>query len=143
MTVDIDVRPRRAEDLPDLTEALLEQQPQTRYPVRDPLPFPVRDFLHFDDAVDAWTATVDGAPIGHISTTRRHTGVNGGDELDRACTARFLPRIHGAASFKAVIREEGAYPGAESRRIRIKPAKRRPRRRRGTNPRRDRSARPQ
>ena len=87
MTVDIEVRPRRAEDLTDLTEALLEQQPQTRYPVRNPLPFPVRDFLHFDDAVDAWTATVDGTPVGHISTTRRHTAVNGGDELDRACAA--------------------------------------------------------
>ncbi|TQL68520.1 ribosomal protein S18 acetylase RimI-like enzyme [Nocardioides albertanoniae] len=92
MTHAIEVRPRREDDLADLTASLLEQQPQTRYPVRNPLPFPVSDFLHFDDAVAAWTATIDGTPVGHISTTRSHTGVNGGDELQRACA-----QAHGCA----------------------------------------------
>jgi GNAT superfamily N-acetyltransferase len=81
------VRPRHAEELPALTDALFEQQPLTRYPVRNPLPFPVSDFLHFGDARDAWTAIVDGTPVGHIATTPRHTGINGGDEFDRACSA--------------------------------------------------------
>lgn len=82
-----DVRPRLAVDLPALAEALIEQQPLTRYPLRNPLPFPVSDFLHFDDAIDAWTGTVDGVPVGHIATTSGHAGANGGDELDRACAA--------------------------------------------------------
>ncbi|MGH3352372.1 MAG: GNAT family N-acetyltransferase [Nocardioides sp.] len=81
------VRRRRPDDLPSLTDALLEQQPLTRYPVRNPLPFPVSQFLHYDDAIAAWTATVDDVPVGHIATTRSHTGVNGGDELHKACAA--------------------------------------------------------
>lgn len=81
------VRPRQPDDLPALTEALLEQQPLTRYPVRNPLPFPVSEFLHYGDAIAAWTATVDDVPVGHISTTRSHTGINGGDELHKACAA--------------------------------------------------------
>lgn len=81
------VRPRLEDDLPALAEALIEQQPLTRYPVRNPLPIPVSDFLHFGDAVDAWTATVEGTPVGHIATTMGHTGRNGDGELDRACAA--------------------------------------------------------
>lgn len=81
------VRPRLAEDLPALAEALIEQQPLTRYPLRNPLPFPISDFLHFGDAIDAWTATVGGNPVGHIATTATRTGANGDDELERACAA--------------------------------------------------------
>ena len=87
VSVDIEVRPRHAQDLAALTEALLEQQPQTRYPVRNPLPFPISEFLHMDDAVAAWTATCEGTPAGHLATTRSHLGINGGDELREACTA--------------------------------------------------------
>lgn len=81
------VRPRRPEDLPALSEALLEQQPLTRYPLRNPLPFPISKFLHYDESVAAWTATIDSVPVGHISVTRNHSGVNGSDEFDRACAA--------------------------------------------------------
>lgn len=86
------MRPRRVDDLPALSEALLEQQPQTRYPVRNPLPFPISEFLHYDDAVAAWTATADGTPIGHIATTQSHAALNGGEELQQACAA-----AHGCA----------------------------------------------
>ena len=44
---------------------LLAQQPLTRYPFRDPLPIPVAHFLHAHDAVAAWTAELDGRPVGH------------------------------------------------------------------------------
>nr|WP_246321850.1 GNAT family N-acetyltransferase [Nocardioides panzhihuensis] len=51
------------------------------------MPIPVSDFLHFGDAVDAWTATIEGTPVGHIATTMGHAGGNGDGELDRACAA--------------------------------------------------------
>lgn len=60
------VRPRRPDDLPALAEALWEQQPTSRYPVRDPLPIPVEDFLHAGDALGAWTAELGGRPVGQI-----------------------------------------------------------------------------
>ena len=39
------VRERRAEDLPVLVEVLAAQQASSGYPVRWPLPIPVRDVL--------------------------------------------------------------------------------------------------
>lgn len=83
------VRPRRREDLPALAEALREQQPISRYPVRDPLPMPVEDFLRADDALGAWTAELDGRPVGQICW------VGPGDDTDgvnRACA-----ELHGCA----------------------------------------------
>lgn len=59
------VRAREASDLPELARLLLEQQPTTRYPFRNPLPFPVEQFLHADDALAAFTAELDGQPVGH------------------------------------------------------------------------------
>lgn len=53
--------------MPVLAEALLAQQPETRYPFRDPLPVSVEEFLHTHDAVRAWTAELAGQPVGHIS----------------------------------------------------------------------------
>ncbi len=47
------VRPRRPEDVVRLKDVLAEQQPASRYPFRDPLPFPVERFLHAEDAVAA------------------------------------------------------------------------------------------
>ena len=60
------IRPRRPADLPDLARVLRAQQPRSRYPLRDPLPIPVEEFLHAHDAEAAWTAEVDGEIVGHV-----------------------------------------------------------------------------
>ncbi|MGN6246044.1 MAG: GNAT family N-acetyltransferase [Motilibacteraceae bacterium] len=60
------IRAREPEDLPALAAALLAQQPETRYPFRNPLPIPAERFLHAEDAAAAWTAEVDGQPAGHV-----------------------------------------------------------------------------
>ena len=52
--------------MPLLVELLLAQQPVTRYPLRNPLPFPVERFLHADDAREAWVAEHAGRPVGHV-----------------------------------------------------------------------------
>lgn len=62
---DVVVRARRPTDLDALADILWAQQPRTRYPVRSTLPFPTARFLHADDADGAWTAAVDGRPVGH------------------------------------------------------------------------------
>ena len=50
----------------------------------------------------------------------RNGNPNGTRSLSRACTARFLPRIHGATSFAAATREEHSYLPGESRRLTIR-----------------------
>jgi GNAT superfamily N-acetyltransferase len=79
------VRRRRASDLPVLTDALFAQQPESRYPFRAPLPIPVERFLHVDDAVAAWTAEVDGTPVGHVCRTGPAEGFPDAEELNRVC----------------------------------------------------------
>jgi GNAT superfamily N-acetyltransferase len=88
--VTVHVRPRRAADVPVLVEALLAQQPTSRYPLRDPLPFPVAEFLHEHDAVAAWTAELDGRPVGHVCHTRSVEGFPGAADVHRTCA-----RAHG------------------------------------------------
>ena len=61
------IRPRREEDLPALGEALLEQQPCSGYPHRNPLSGPTRDFIVRPRQIAAWVAELDGAPVGHIA----------------------------------------------------------------------------
>ncbi len=79
------IRPRRPEDVPALTEVLWEQQPTSRYPFRNPLPIPVEQFLHVDDAVAAWTALLDDRPVGHVCRTGPPTGFAGAEEMNAAC----------------------------------------------------------
>lgn len=79
------VRPRRPDDLEPLAELLLDQQPETRYPFRDPLPVPVEEFLHAQDAVAAWTAELDGRPVGHVCRTGPVSGFPDAEELNRVC----------------------------------------------------------
>lgn len=67
--MNVDVRPRTSEDLPLLEELLWDQQPESSYPLRNPLPMPTTTFLHADDADAAWTATIDGRPAGHVCRT--------------------------------------------------------------------------
>lgn len=70
----LSVRPRRPDDVPRLVEVLLAQQPLTRYPVRDPLPFPVERFLHADDARAAWVAEIGSRVVGHVCRVGPPTG---------------------------------------------------------------------
>lgn len=66
------IRARRPADVPALADVLLAQQAGSRYPFRDPLPVPVEEFLHADDAVRAWTAELDGRRVGRrlVETVR-------------------------------------------------------------------------
>lgn len=48
----------------------MRQQPLTRYPYRNPLPFPVEQFLVRPGELGAWVAVLeglDGRPVGHVS----------------------------------------------------------------------------
>lgn len=86
------VRPRHPRDIPALVEVLLAQQSSSRYPFRDPLPMPVEQFLHADDAVAAWTAELDGRPVGQVCRLGPVQGFDDADEMNRACA-----EAHGCA----------------------------------------------
>lgn len=79
------IRPRESSDIPTLAAVLLRQQPETRYPFRDPLPIPVEDFLHAHDAVSAWTAELDDQPVGHVCRTRSARTFPEGGRLNEVC----------------------------------------------------------
>jgi GNAT superfamily N-acetyltransferase len=82
---EVRVRPRESADVPALEAALLAQQPETRYPFRDPLPVTVEDFLHVRDAVAAWTAELAGQPVGHVCRTGPASGFPAADLLNEVC----------------------------------------------------------
>ena len=84
----VEVRARTSADLPVLADLLWDQQPESSYPVRNPLPMPTATFLHADDADAAWTATVDGRPAGHVCRTTGHPDPG----VEQACAA-----AHGCA----------------------------------------------
>ncbi len=63
----IEIRRRLDEDLPGLVEVLAAQQPTSSYPMRWPLPFPIEQFVVRQDELAAWTALVDGRPVGHVA----------------------------------------------------------------------------
>ena len=68
----VEIRTRATADLPALADLLWDQQPESSYPLRNPLPVPTTTFLHADDADAAWTATIDGQPAGHVCRTTGH-----------------------------------------------------------------------
>ncbi len=68
-------------------EVLAAQQPGSRYPYRDPLPFPVERFLHADDAVAAWTAELDGRPAGHVCRVASPRGFPDAEAMNEACAS--------------------------------------------------------
>ena len=70
VTGELVVRTREAADLPALCEVLAAQREASRYPLRWPLPFPVEDFVARPDDLTAWTALLDGRPVGHASAQR-------------------------------------------------------------------------
>lgn len=68
------VRPRRPADVPLVGDLIMRQQPQTRYPFRNPLPFPIEEFVVRDGELAAWVAetapdsTADARTVvGHVS----------------------------------------------------------------------------
>ncbi len=63
----VTIRPRRPSDVTPLCEVLARQQPTSGYPIEWPLPFPVEDFIARDKEEGAWTAVLEGRPVGHIS----------------------------------------------------------------------------
>ncbi len=89
-SAEVTIRPRRASDLPALAEALLAQQADTRYPFRNPLPFPVEQFLHSHDASGAWTAELHGRPVGHACRTDQARATGAAESLNLVCA-----RAHG------------------------------------------------
>jgi GNAT superfamily N-acetyltransferase len=84
------IRRRRGADIVPLGVLLLAQQLDTQYPFRDPLPIPVEDFLHAKDAVGAWTAEIDGHPIGHVCRTGALAGFSDAAAMNDTCA-----RAHG------------------------------------------------
>lgn len=62
------IRTRVDADLPALGSALVEQQAASGYPHRDPLPMAPEDFIARSGILAAWTADVDGTPVGHVAT---------------------------------------------------------------------------
>jgi len=86
----IRIRNRWAADVPVLAAALLSQQSGAHYLFRNPLPIPVEAFLHAHDAVEAWTAEVDGHAVGHVCRTGAPRGFPAADLLNEVCV-----RVHG------------------------------------------------
>jgi GNAT superfamily N-acetyltransferase len=84
------IRTRRPDDVLELSQVLLTQQPLTRYPFRNPLPMPVERFLHADDARDAWTAEVAGRAVGHVCRVAPPRGYPEAEQMNEACA-----RAHG------------------------------------------------
>ena len=52
-----------------MCELLMRQQPLTQYPFRNPLPFPVEQFVQRPGELAAWVAEEDGRVVGHVSVT--------------------------------------------------------------------------
>lgn len=66
------VRRREPEDVAAVAELIMRQQPVTRYPFRNPLPFPVEEFVVRRGELAAWVAEVPTDAggtkvVGHVS----------------------------------------------------------------------------
>ena len=105
------IRPRRPEDLPGLGVDLLEQQPRTHYPLRNPLPMPTADFLHGDDADGAWVAERDGDVVGHVCRVGPLHGFPQAEAMNAACAAAYgcpVERLSWVSSLFVAERGGGA-----------------------------------
>ncbi len=74
--------------MPAVCDLVMRQQPLTRYPYRNPLPFPVEDFVVRRGELGAWVALVDGHddPVGHVSLVEvgdHHLGHRWADAVGR------------------------------------------------------------
>jgi GNAT superfamily N-acetyltransferase len=90
---EVQIRRREPSDLPVLAESLLVQQAETQYPFRDPLPVPVEDFLHAQDAVGAWIAELRGRAVGHVCRTGPAEGHPEADLLNEICAQAHGGRV--------------------------------------------------
>lgn len=87
----VTIRPRRDEDVGPLARLLLAQRHTSRYPYRDPLPFPAEDFVRRADELGAWVAVREGRLVGHVGVTRAHEPAQGPEgDVERAWS-----RAHG------------------------------------------------
>jgi ribosomal protein S18 acetylase RimI-like enzyme len=87
------VRARRPADVPLVGDLIMRQQPQTRYPFRNPLPFPIEEFVVRDGELAAWVAETapdttgaDRTVVGHVSVldvTRHEIGPSWADAVGR------------------------------------------------------------
>ncbi len=71
---DLVVRPREAGDVAGLVEVLAAQREASLYPLRWPLPFPPEQFVERAVDLAAWTALLDGRPVGHVAAQRAEDG---------------------------------------------------------------------
>ena len=96
-------------------DVLLAQQPTSRYPFRNPLPIPVEQFLHEEDAYGAWTAELDGRPMGHVAYTGTRDGFPGAADMNRTCAqahACDIDRLAWISALFAVPRAAGSASAA-------------------------------
>ena len=63
------IRPRRPEDVAAVGELIMRQQPLTHYPFRNPLPFPVAEFVVRRGELASWVAVSTGSTTEDGSTT--------------------------------------------------------------------------
>ena len=74
--------------MPLVCELVVRQQPRSRYPYRNPLPFPVEQFVVRPGELGAWVAEVEGydGPLGHVSLVEvgaHHFGPRWAEAVDR------------------------------------------------------------
>jgi ribosomal protein S18 acetylase RimI-like enzyme len=71
--VTVTVRRRELDDVPEVAKLIMRQQPVTRYPFRNPLPFPVEEFVVRRGELAAWVVEVSTGStsksrvVGHVS----------------------------------------------------------------------------
>lgn len=78
--------------------------------------------------ITAWASPCKGRQ-GDPVTLWRGRRKMGTRRLDRACTVRFRPRISRRSRFRATVKADATYVAAISRKLTVKPKKRRPKRR--------------
>ena len=69
------VRPRKPADVPLVGHLIMRQQPQTRYPFRNPLPFPIEQFVVRDGELAAWVAETAPSSTAEARTVVGHVSV--------------------------------------------------------------------
>ncbi len=78
---------------------------------------------HRRGLIAVWVAPCDGHRGDAVTLWRGRRNM-GTRYLDRACSARFRPRIDRRSSFRATVRENSSYLPAISRKLTIKPVRR-------------------
>lgn len=69
MPTAVTIRRRRPADVADLSTVLIRQQRHTGYPLPWPQPFDPEQLIVRGEEIAAWTAVLEGMPVGHASLT--------------------------------------------------------------------------